>query len=289
MTVVRLAYKLSDGCNIIDLAHGLSITERRLIRQKQVFTVLGGMISDGNLTVGSNMAIKISTAPNNFYTRNAVTRAFRAWKAQRAKVLGSETAVKAAKYSDFKVHLDASTVSPLRPFHAGSVQSSNGEWVYSDLTADQGGANREMMIVGNAHTGTKYSMALGWLSTRAAPQVQTPNMPDLDSDGNEDINVDFISTLFQDTNESTLRMDDVIEEGDGTPFARLELMTTQSAYSATEPNNLQLQYFCDPKSDDLNNSIPGFQALCGLIRVDVGTDYSNPILILDVDTKGWSF
>lgn len=284
MAIVRLTYKLDTGVNVIDLAHGMSITERRMIHQKQVFTVMGGMIVDD----ATNTKVKISTAPNNFYTRNAVTRGFRAWKAQRAKALSSESSAKSAKYADYKVKLDASAVTYKRPFSAGSVEASNGEWDYSDLTADQGGVTKQMMIVGNQDTASLYCLSLGWLSTRAAPQVQEPNMPDLNSDGNEDINTDFISTLFQDTNESTLRIDDVIDEGDGTPFARLELMTTQSAYSPSEPNNLQLQYIHHSSVNELASSIPGFQALCGLLRVDV-TNGSNPILVVDVETKGWNF
>ena len=297
MAIVRLAYKLEDGLNLIDLAQGLSITERRLIRQKQVFTVMGGAISDGAYTAGGgNSAIKISTAPNNFYTRNAVTRGFRAWKAMRKKVLETETSIIPAKYADFKVLLDESASGYYRrPMHAGSVPMTAGEWDYSDMTADNpapdDGTNqtRVFHIVGNQHTNSRYCLSLGWLQTRAAPQVEEPNMPDLNGDGNEDINVDFITTLFQDTNESVLRADDVVDEGDVPPFARLELMTTQSAYSASEPNNCQLQFFVNPKNDDLHVPVPGFQALCGLIRVDVGSDYTNPILILDVETKGWSF
>lgn len=284
MAVVRLAYKLNAGPNLIDLAQGMSITERRHIHQKAVFTVMGGMIVDD----AQDTKIKIATAPNNFYTRNAITRGFRAWKAQRAKALGSETGVKAAKYASYRVKLDAYPSAYLRPHSAGSVQATNGEWDYSDLTSEQGGVTKNLMIVGNADTASLYCLSLGWLSTRAAPQVQQPNMPDLNGDGNEDINTDYISTLFQDTNESTLRIDDVIDEGDGTPFARLELMTTQSAYSSTEPNNLQLQFIHHASANEVSSAVPGFQAVCGLLRVDVSGG-SNPILLIDVDTKGWNF
>lgn len=285
MAVVRLTYKLNAGVNVLDLAHGMSLTERRHIHQKAVFTVMGGMVVDD----ATNTKLKISTAPNNFYTRNAVTRGFRAWKAQRAKALGSETGVKSAKYASYRVKLDASQASTYRrPFSAGSVELSSGEWDYSDLTSETGGVSKVCMIVGNVDTSSLYSLSLGWLSTRAANQVSEPNMPDLNGDGNEDINTDFISTLMQDTNETTLRMDDVIEEGDHPPFARLELMTTQSAYSASEPNNLQLQFLHHAQANEVAHAVPGFQALCGLVRVDVENG-SNPILVIDVETKGWNF
>ena len=293
MAIVRLAYRLQSGVNILDLAKGMSLTERRLIHQKQVFTIMGGMISDGGYSPGGDMAIKISTAPNNFYTRNAVTRGFRTWKAMRAKALEADNSVVTpAKYSDFKVHLDASgMVYHRNPIDAGGNEIAIGEWDYSDITSDDPSIpTYELMIVGDHDTGNaRYSLAKGWLQTRPAPQVQQPNMPDINGDGNEDVNTDLLVNLFQDSTETTLRVDDIIDQNDHTPFARLELSTTDSSFSVNEPNNLQLQFFVDPSQDDLHRPVPGFQALCGLVRVDVGEDYSNPILILDVDTKGWNF
>ena len=285
MAIVRLTYKLNPGQNYIDLAKGMSITERRLIHQKQVFTVMGGMLTDD----ATDTKVKISTAPNNFYTRNAVTRGFRAWKAARAKALessGDNAKDVVAKYSDFKIYLDASSSNYRNPFSAGSVELNDNEWSYSTIQPDQGPA-RSLQIVGNAHSGSRYCLAKGWLETRPSI-IRDPVMPDLDSDGTEDIQVDFLATMFQDTTEDTLRMTNINESNDNTPFPVGELMTTQSAYSATEPNNLQLQFIHHSSQNELSHSIAGFQALCGLIRVDV-TGGTNPVMVIDVDTKGWNF
>jgi hypothetical protein len=294
MAIVRLAFKLNDGVNIIDLARSMSITERRLIHQKQVFTVMGGHIADGNLnaTDGGDTPIKITTAPNNFYTRNAVTRGFRAWKKSRAKALeaaGDGASQMVAKYADFKVILDETPTASIRlPTDGSGHEITEGEWTYSAITNEAGDPQMNLMIVGKDHTPSKYSLAKGWLETRKNP-LSEPQVLDLNSDGVDDHKVDFLNTMFQDTNEDTLRINNISEYNDGQPFAVGTLQTTLLAYSANEPNNLQLQYFCNLKNDDLNVSIPGFQALCGLVRVDVGNDYSDPILILDVDTKGWNF
>ena len=158
MAIVRLSYKLNTGVNYIDLARGMSTTERRLIHQKQLFTIMGGMIVDDAI----NTKVKISTAPNNFYTRNAVTRGFRAWKASRAKALaasGDSAKDIVAKYSDFKVYLDASITSStyLLPIAAGSVPITGGEWQYSSIVPEQG-AERLFHIVGNAHAAGKYCL-----------------------------------------------------------------------------------------------------------------------------------
>ena len=286
MAIVRLTYKLNTGVNFIDLAQGMSITERRLIHQKQLFTVMGGMIVDD----ATNTKVKISTAPNNFYTRNAVTRGFRAWKASRAKALeasGDNASQITAKYADYKVYLDGGGASAyLTPFSAGSVAMDPGEWTRSSLVPEQG-APKAFQITGNAHSGSRYVLALGWLETRKSP-LRDPQMPDLNSDGIEDVEVDFLATMFQDTSEDTQRLNLIEANNDDQPYPVSTLSTVQSPYSATEPNNLQLQFIHHSSANELSHSVPGFQALCGLLRVDV-TQGSNPILCIDVETKGWNF
>jgi hypothetical protein len=290
MAVVRLTYKLTSGqANLIDLARGLSLTERRLIHQKQVFTVLGGLVVDNrspDLVAGTK--IKISTAPNNFYTRNAVTRGFRAWKAMRAKMLEIDSSMDTPKYSDFKVLLDQTTSAQyLNPFSAGSVELNDGEWTYAQLTPEDGSAAKNLQIVG-PHTASRYSLAKGWLETRDVPQSSQPQRADLNGDGVEDINVDFISTLFEDGSEYTDNINKIVDDNDFHPFQLGELMTTQSAWDAAEPNNLQLQFIHHSNVNETAHAVPGFQALCGLLRVDVAGG-SNPILMIDVETKGWNF
>lgn len=291
MAIVRLAYKLNTGVNFIDLAQGMSITERRLIHQKQVFTVMGGMLVDDKPTDEVNgVKVKISTAPNNFYTRNAVTRGFRAWKASRAKALeaaGDGASQIVAKYSDYKVYLDGGGASAyLTPFTAGSDAIDGGEWTRSTLTPEQG-TGKAFHIVGDSHSASRYCLALGWLETRKTP-LRDPQMPDLNSDGTEDVEVDFIATMFQDTAEDTTRLNLIEGNNDDQPYPVNGLMTVQEPYSGTEPKNLQLQFIAHTNVNELNHSVPGFQALCGLIRVDV-TGGSNPFLVIDVDTKGWNF
>ena len=290
MAVVRLAYKLVSGqANVIDLARGLSLTERRLIHQKQVFTVMGGLLVDNKSPDSiTGTLIKMSTAPNNFYTRNAVTRGFRAWKAMRKKMLEADSSITTPKYSDFKVLLDNSNTNTyLNPHDAASTEMGDAEWEYSVISPEQG-VDKSFMIVGRDHTASRYSLARGWLETRPVPNNVQPERADLNADGVEDVNVDFLATMFQDTTEGTDGLNLIVDENDKHPYKLDELMTTQSAFDAAEPRNLQLQYVHHSNVNELSHPVPGFQALCGLIRVDV-TGGSDPILILDVETKGWNF
>ena len=134
---------------------------------------------------------------------------------------------------------------------------------------------------------SRYCLAKGWLETRKKP-LRDPQMPDLNSDGTEDVEVDFIATMFQDTSEDQQRLNLIEGDNDDQPYPVGELMTTQSTYDTGSPKNLQLQYVHHSSQNELSHPVPGFQVLCGLMRVDV-TDGSNPILIIDVDTKGWNF
>lgn len=292
MAVVRLAYKLTGNINYIDLAKGLSLFERRLIRQKQVFTVLGGMLVDNkpaDEVVGCK--IKVSTAPNNYYTRNAVTRCFNAWKSMRKRELERSLSdeslpVPTAKYADFKIWLDQSATGYRNPIDADSHEYGAQEWSQSDLTNEKG-TTQEVHIVGPHSTG-RYSAVQGWLETRSRPRVTSPEMPDLNSDGTPDVEQDFLVTLYEDLNETSARLEDIAEENNNSPYPLNELITTHQPYSAAQPNNLQLQCIVHSDVNEVNQAVPGFQALCGLIRVDVEGG-SDPILLIDVETKGWSF
>ena len=81
MVVRRLRYTgRGSGTYYIDLFRDLSAHERRMIRQKQIAVVHGGVYKD---TDGS--IIKINTAPDNWVTKRAINRGFRAWKKMVAR------------------------------------------------------------------------------------------------------------------------------------------------------------------------------------------------------------
>jgi len=194
--------------------------------------------------------------------------------------------VPTAKYADFKIWLDQSATGYRNPIDADSVEYSAQEWSQSDLTNEKGSVN-EVHIVGGHSTG-RYSAVQGWLETRSRPRVTSPEMPDLNTDGTPDVEVDFITTLYEDLNETAGRLEDIAEENNNSPYPLNSLITTHQTYSASEPRNLQLQCIVHSDVNEVNQPVPGFQALCGLVRVDVEGG-SDPILLIDVETKGWSF
>jgi hypothetical protein len=292
MAVTRLAFKLEDGDNYIDLAKQLSIHHRTLIRQKQTFTVLGGMIVDNvdGEAAGASASFDVSTSPNTWYTRAAVNRAFRAWKQMRSKTIeanadGGATAV--GSNADFKVYLNSGGSGSYRNAIATGTpgnrpQLSIGEWTAASIKAEDGTA-KQFHIVGD-HTGSRYAMLKGWVQTRGTPTDEFhPRMPDLDSDGTLDYEQDFIGNLYDD-NANDGRETLVFEENDQKPF------NITSPYTDLDnANALQLQCFGYLSANNPTQMVPGFDALCGLIKIRVDSEASDPILFLDVESNGRGF
>jgi hypothetical protein len=292
MAVTRLAFKLQDGDNYIDLAKQLSIHHRTLIRQKQTFTVLGGMIVDNvnSEDMSAQASFDVSTAPNTWYVRAAVNRCFRAWKNMRAKTIeanadGGSTAV--GKYADFKVLLNNGSVgSYLDAIATGTPGSrhtlESGEWTMASVK-DESGSAKQFQIVGN-HSGARYAALKGWVETRGIPQdYNGPIMPDLNADGSLDYTQDFLMNLYDDDADDR-REELVFEENDGKPF------NINAPYANLDnQNSLQMQCFGYLSGTNPTQMIPGFDALCGLVKIRVDNEASSPILFLDVESNGRGF
>lgn len=293
MAITRLAFKLEDGDNYIDLAKQLSIHHRTLIRQKQIFTVMGGMIID-NVAGGENPQVSasfdIATAPNTWYTRAAVNRGFRAWKQMRSKTIeanadGGATAVGAN--ADYKVFLNIGGSGSYRNAVALGAAGSrpelaSGEWTAASIR-DEDGTSKTFHIVGD-HAGSRYALMKGWVETRGTPQDHNqPIMPDLDGDGTLDYTRDFIGNLYDDSSNDD-REQLVFEENDGKPF---DLTNTYT--DIDNANALQWQCRGYLSNNNPEKMIPGFEALCGLIKINVDSEATNPILFLDVESNGRGF
>ena len=282
MAVTRFAFKLANTNNYIDLAQCLSLVQRTMVRQKQNFTVLGGQIIDNP---GTQSAIKISTAPDFWYTRAAINRCFKSWKDQRSRTLqnaeldGVKNAT--AKYSDFKITLNGvGSSSNVLPHYTGGTAvtpcAAPGEWATASVT-DEMGAEKHFKIVGD-HTATYYSATKGWLVTRAIPDAEfEPDMLDLDGNAVLDYKEDFLNLLNETADGQPERLTLLYEDNDNAPFA-----VRQIYGDIDQSTNLQLQSFVYLNSNNPSQMIPGFKALCGLIQVNVADTATNPILFLDV-------
>jgi len=129
----------SNGAAYVDLAQCLSIINRRSYRQGMNYAI--GSIE---MIAGQSGTVNISTVPTTWVADNATTKAFEAWKDQRAEVLKEQPSLK-AKWSDFKVFMDethaqAGTAANLTPVDALSAPYLLGTWDTSEYVCPLPGA-----------------------------------------------------------------------------------------------------------------------------------------------------
>ena len=297
MATTRLRYVFpGDGNYYIDIAAGLSLQERKLIRQKQLFTIHGGLYIDAD---GSRM--DVNTAPNTWAVRRAINRTFFFWRKSIAQTLQHVQGMKTGKWNDFKVYLNDSQANSLSPVTANGsnlYDSNTPEWDYSTLVRqsyidpdNDGGleldANPdhfEVMIVGSDHTGgqsglTRISAVRSWLDTR----------PTIDLDGEPAPepapNTDPLAMMFAEAAYESERIDYIETEGDNPPYSETVVFGNSNT-SNDAHNNLQRQCVAWTTANT-NRVVPvsGFQALCGLLHVEIsgGGNSNASELIIDVD------
>lgn len=297
MAISRMRFKATNnGTYYIDLAKALSLQERRLHRQKAIYTVYGGFFVDSQ-----GNRIDINVAPNTWVTKRAVNRGFAMWRKMTARTLQDAGATSKSKYRDFKVFLNNSHgVTSLLPLDADDnnlYTSSGPEWDYSTLTSEDPAEDPatgltlardqyELMIVGK-HTGsdpdwTRISLVQSWVDSRPAPEADQPNnIPDV---------LDPLMNLFDDGDVMDDRLTIINAEGDAAPYDETTMFGNAAVNAAS--HNLQRASVAQPTSTNAPVApIHGFQALCGLVELRVGgdTDPNEWELVLDVETKGEQF
>lgn len=292
MAISRMRFKASNnGTYYIDLAKALSLQERKLHRQKAIYTVYGGFFVDGQ-----GARIDLNTAPMTWVTKRAVNRGFAMWRKMTAKTLEDAGATSKSKYRDFKVLLDGGMgVGPLKPLDAADNDLHSGalEWDYAQLETDDpdgaAGASDDyyLKIVG-PHDGfpnawTRIGLLQSWVDSRPPPQTAQPrDIPDV---------TDPLMNLFDSSDQLDDRLTRINNENDGAPYDE-EFMFGNVSASSTGPHNLQRQSVAQPTAGTQPVApIHGFQALCGLIQLKVGEGSTNNQweLVLDVETKGEQF
>ena len=291
MAISRMRFKATNnGTYYIDLAKALSLQERRLHRQKAIYTVYGGFFVDSQ-----GNRIDLNTAPMTWVTKRSVNRGFALWRKMTAKALSDSGAASKSKYRDYKVFLDNQMGPPMLPLDASDNVLYDGggpEWDYTTITSEDpdvpGGAatdTYDLHIVG-PHSGadpnwTRVGLVESWVNSRPQPEDTQPNdIPDV---------TDPLMNMFDDSDTLNNKLVVINAEGDGPPYD--ENTVFGNAAASGNSNNLQRQSVAVPAAATPVAPIHGFQALCGLIQVVVGTDTGANAweLVLDVETKGEQF
>ena len=300
MEVTRLRFKGNgSGVKYLDLSRALTDACRRLHRQKQIYTVAGGYYVDSN---GSR--INLNTAYNGWVQKAAINRGFRYWRKQAAKTIQNAEGAQPGKWSDYKIlldhiHTDTLTMDPVdagdNNFHVGT----SPEWNYATLISEDpdgpvqpGDPNGfELCIVG-AQTDTapgqqhgRVGLIQSWFQSRPQLNLEEPNdLPDY---------TDPLQNLFDAGDSDDDRLLNLQSENDSAPYDEDTTWGNQQRAKGGAPaqdgENLQRQSVAFTSDANPVAPVHGFQALCGLVQLDVVGNPGAWELVLDVVNKGESF
>jgi hypothetical protein len=322
MVVTRLYFEIPDnnGSTVehtIDLARELSKHHRRLVRQKQLFTVYGGIYQDSGETNPTNAYI--STAPHYWVTKRSINRGFKAWKKQISEAMSNSAdndisaPLRTGKWSDFKIYLDDNGATNLLSAKDASGQDlPSGEWNYTTVTMPRPDSEDlgetgyishssdqfEMFICGQ-HVSSGSGISLNysrvgliksWLESRPIPIALSNDVP---NDQDEAIMIaDPLTKMFLtgDADEDEKIIEAINDENDFPPYDADKLFGA-SGLTGTNSHDLQMQCIVSPDSNTGVAAVAGFQALCGLLRIRItgDTGSNGAALILDVESNGVRF
>lgn len=273
------------GTLYIDLARALSASNRKLHRQKKIYTVYGGYYVDSD---GSR--IDINVAPDTWVTKRAINRGFKQWRKSIAKTLKESEGMQSGKYSDYKIFLNNAMGSgTLMPVDAADTPIPSAEWEYSTLVSDN--ANQDdafdMHIVG-PHSGSgnnfaRIGLMKSWVNSRPLPV--TADQPNVLSGADDDP----LSNLFDNSSAYDVRVSTIGEEGDQAPYDEDTFWGFYSESASSGENNLQRVSTAVTVANSIAvTPIHGFNAICGLLQVNISASTSWE-LVLDVETEGAGF
>ena len=286
------------GTYYIDLAKALSVQNRKLHRQKMIYTVYGGYFVDAP-SGSSTSRIDVATAPNTWPVRRAINRAFAIWRKMIAKSVADSNGIVPGKYSDFKLLLNQGHGStPLMPKDAADndLYVSNPEWVYTSLVSEDpyempDGTTApadtfNLQIVGPTLTAspgdhTRVGVLQSWVDSRGQPDPSgDPVLPAAAS-------TDPLANLFDAGDVQDDKIVILDNHNDQAPYDETTMFGNAQAYGAQ--NNLMRQSTAITSASQNVGNVHGFEALCGLVQINVVRAEGDWELVLDVESNGVKF
>lgn len=280
MTITLATPDTVGGSYTCDLSQIACLINRRFYRQGLNWAVAGFKI----FSTGTG-AFSISKIPTTWVTANAWKKAFEAWNRQQREALaeaGGQSA--AAKFRDFKVHMDTTHVTAgfaanLQPIDASGNAALPGEWEASQIVLPNAGApgvteERLLHMVGlNAFGTSSRGILEGYADSRAFPQSPDPVSPDLDSANN------WLARMFDSGDDIAEILDNATDKNDDLPY-------DQDEYPGGSTNMPGLQYHDVAQlvsySGTTNvgtQTLKGGNFPCGLIRFDWTPEGAHNVVI----------
>lgn len=257
----------------IDIARGLSLLNRKLIRQGQLFKVKGLRVYQAKDT--DNRRVMVSTIPTNWVARNAWVKGKALWDKMNALAvedLAGSTLY--PKYHDYKVYMNAAHKTDHAsaehvPCDADSndVATTSSEWKYSEYASSKASEsdNYDVKMLGthDGSTGayTCVSLIDAYRQSRVRPQLTDPVL-------DPNIITSPWAELFGDDDQTSDIITNLNEDNDAPPYP-------PSIYigDGTDDGGFAVGSHAIQKSGSGGSiTFPTFVAPCGLIRIEIDDD-----------------
>lgn len=270
MTITLATPDTVGGSYTADLSQIASLINRRFYRQGLNWAVAGFKI----FSTGTG-AFSISKIPNTWVTANAWKKAFEAWNRQQREALaesGGQSA--AAKFRDFKVHMDvthmnATFLGNLQPIDASGNAAMPGEWEASRIVLPNNAGvpgdtqRRFLHMVGtNINGSTSRGVLEGYADSRAYPQSPDPVSPDLDDPNN------WLARMFNTGDDIADILDNATDVNDDLPYDQVNYPGGQTNMPGLEYHDVAQLVSYSGTTNVGTQTLKGGNFPCGLIRFD---------------------
>ena len=256
----------------LDVGRMLSLLNRKLIRQGQLFRISGMRVWTND---SDTFRFKVSTVPTNWVARNSWVKAkalFDEMNAMSVAQIGGPSAM--PRYHDFKVYMNAAHKSQLTTSgaegqivptdaDANSVDTTGSEWVYSQF-GDSGSDsdNYDVKFLGS-HDGSAGNYSCvgiidAYGESRVQPQAVDPILPD-------GFATSPWAALFGDDDQTTDVMGFLDTDNDAPPYPP----ATYIGAGSDDGGFTVATGTVGKESGTAITTVPAFNAPCGLIRLEI--------------------
>ena len=287
--VRHLRYQMTGGSAgsttsvFVDLAHDLSLVNRRLYRQGKHYFIKKVTITSRDT---DNGIISISAAPTSWVVSAAWKKAFTLWNQMRkghggAPGSGLPRGVTPATWADFKVYLDPDhrlgTVAHPMDNVGNTVSTASSEWVYSKYQSPDGSTGSDEFTahllganVGSSGSFSSVGIVEGYEHSRRTVQ-QDDSGAEIDTDS-------WMINLFDDGTTLDEIADDLKADGDLPPYS----INRYPGGSLNMPGPIMQQQkvvaqYNAPGGEAPSVTLGAVQAPCGLLEFKLLSDTASDV------------
>ena len=292
----------TETSHFIDLAKDLSALNRRLYRQGRSYHVKRISIVSSNTLAGLTHVdqtqipgvslfsqnagrVTFSTAPHTWVAMAAWKRGFEAWRKMQRQVLDATGSDVTPTWNDFKVYLsnDMRTGTIVNPIDNGSNVVKQDDWSYSFYQSPDGTTGADSMAVmllgshvGSAGSRTAIGLVQSYGDSRATVNDNSPLVPNTLDD-------DPIANLFDHGTVIDEIAADMRSKGEDPPYDFDEYPGS----GTNVPKPLVVQQ--TTLGADGRASVGGFEAMCGLIEVEITSPIADDVYSVLVELAPGSY